>query len=258
MMNEVMEQAKGLNLSKNIRDFGYLLKSQLFDLRTMWFWYLVPNTFLALFLMGFLVLFVGDVGPERFRFIFVGSLVSNISFGMMLTLGQLIGRLRYHNAFEYYAALPISKAIFVAALTSRGFILAVPSLLIMLLIGGIALDLWLPPVALLILILGGITMAGIGAFIGFWSPTGEIAGIATQVVSPFFIFLAPVFFPLEHLPGPLQVVARFIPTTYIAETLRAAIAGRMYGQFWLDLLILVAFTLVVLVLMPLKLDWRAR
>ena len=141
----------------------------------------------------------------------------------MVSQGQ-IGRLRYQNAFEYYAVLPISKAIFIAALTARGF--ATLALLIMLLIGGIALDLWLPPVALLIY-LGGFTMAGIGAFIGFWSPTGEIAIIASQAVSPFFIFLAPVFFPLEHLPDPLQVVARFIPTTYIAETPRAAIAGRM-------------------------------
>ncbi|MBT9163877.1 MAG: hypothetical protein DDT24_00797 [Chloroflexi bacterium] len=136
--------------------------------------------------------------------------------------------------------------------------IASPSLLILLMVGGIAFDLWLPPVALLILILGGFTMAGIGAFIGFWSPTGEVAHIATQVIQPFFILLAPVFFPLEHLPGPLQVVARFIPTTYIAETLRAAIAGRIYGEFWLDLLILVGFALVFLGLMPLKLDWRAR
>ena len=213
MMNEKMEQAKGLNLSKNIRDFGWLLKSQLFNLRTMWYWYLIQNTFTALALMVFLVFFVGEVGPERLGFIFVGALISNMCFGMMLSLGQAIGRLKYQNAFEYYAALPISKTVFVAALTARGFVVAAPSLLIMLMIGGIALDLWLPLAGLLILILGGITMAGIGAFVGFWSPTGQIASMATQVVSPFFIFLAPVFFPLEHLPGPLQVVARFIPTT---------------------------------------------
>ncbi|MCL0090185.1 ABC transporter permease [Dehalococcoidia bacterium] len=257
-MDEKIQQAKCLNLSKNIRDFGWLLKSQLFDLRTMWSWYLFQSTGTALGLMVFLVLFAGDVGPERLGFIFVGALVTTICLGMMVSQGQLIGRLRYQNAFEYYAVLPISKAIFIAALTARGFVIATPALLIMLLIGGIALDLWLPPVALLILILGGITMAGIGAFIGFWSPTGEIATIASQVVSPFFIFLAPVFFPLEHLPDPLQVVARFIPATYIAETLRAAIAGRMYGGFWEDLLILVVFTLVVLGLTPLKLDWRVR
>jgi len=257
-MNRIPQLTKGLTFWKNIRDFGWLLYSQLFDLRTMWYWYLIQNTFTALMLMVFLVFFVGEVGPERLRFIFVGALVANMGSGMMLSLGQTIGRLKYWNAFEHYAALPISKTIFIAALIMRGVIIATPSLLIMLMIGGIGLDLWVPPVALLILILGGFTMAGIGAFIGFWSPTGEVAGIATQVVSPFFIFLAPVFFPLEHLPGPLQVVARFIPTTYIAQALRAAIAGRIYGEFWLDLLILVGFAFVFLGLMPLKLDWRAR
>ncbi|MCI2424979.1 ABC transporter permease [Candidatus Acetothermia bacterium] len=257
-MNQIPQLNKGLNFWKNIRDFRWLLCSQLFDLRTMWYWYLIHTTFTALFLMVFLVFFVGQVGPERVRFIFIGSLIANMATGMMLSLGQTIGRLKYWNAFEHYAALPISKTIFVAALTMRGVIVAAPSLLIMLMVGGIVLDVWITPAALLILMLGGFTMAGIGAFIGFWSPTGEVAGIATQVVHPFFTFLAPVFFPLEHLPGTLQMVARFIPTTYMAEALRAAMAGRIYGEFWMNILILVAFTVVFLGLMPLKLDWRAR
>jgi ABC-2 type transport system permease protein len=249
---------KGFIFSKHIRDFRWLLQGQLFELRTMWFWYLIQNTFQALFLMVFLVFFVGELGPERLRFIFVGALVVNMGSGMMLSLGQTVGGLKDRNAFEHYAALPISKTIFIAALIMRGVIIAAPSLLIMLMVGGIALDMWITPVALLVLMLGGFTMAVIGAFIGFWSPTGQIASMATQVVLPLFIFLAPVFFPLEHLPGPLQVVARFIPTTYMAEGLRAAMAGRIDGEFWLHILILTGFAVVLMALVPLKLDWRAR
>ena len=76
MMDEKIKQAKCLN--KNIRDFGWLLKSQLFDLRTMWSWYLFQSTSTVLGLTVFLVLFVGDVGPERLGFIFVGALVTTV------------------------------------------------------------------------------------------------------------------------------------------------------------------------------------
>lgn len=245
-----------LRLEKHLRDFWWLLVGELFSLRLEWFWYLLQVSFVPLSFLAFLWFFIGQIRPEAMAFIMTGSLVLTVSMGTMLSLGQHIGWLKGVNAFEHYAALPISKATFLAALATRGVLLALPSLLIVSVVGGLLLGFWLGPAAWLVLVLSAYAMSGIGAFIGFWSPTAQVASSATQVVQPLIILFAPVYFPLEQLPFVLQVTARLLPTTYSAGALRGVMAGEGLLELYPELLILLGFAVISLVLVPLKLDWR--
>ncbi len=104
--------------------------------------------------------------------------------------------------------------------------------------------------------MGAYSLAGVGAIIGFYARTAEAVGLATQVVHPFLVLFAPVFVPMAQLPAFLRVTSNFIPTTYVAEALRAAVSGRLGPRFWLDLGVTAAFTVVGLALSHIKADWR--
>lgn len=248
----------GSHVSKHARDFWWLLRSQLFSLRLTWFWYLVQMTFVPLSFLAFLWLFIGQARPEVMLFVITGSLIMNVSLGAMLSLGQDIGWLKEQNAYEHYAALPISKGVFLAALVTRGVLLSLPSAFLLFATGVIFLNLLPNLEALLVLVLGAYAMSGLGAFIGFWSPTGQVANLVTQIVQPLIVFFAPVYIPLQQLPYPLQITAHFLPTTYAARALREALTGASVQQLWPEILILLGFTIVSLGLIPWKLDWRAK
>lgn len=246
------------HVGKHTRDFWWLLRSHFFLLRLAWFWYLVQMTFVPLSFLAFLWLFIGQERPEVMLFLITGSLIMNMSLGAMLSLGQDIGWLKDQNAYEYYASLPLSKGVFLAALVTRGVLLSLPSTLLLFGMGAISLNLLPNLEALLVLVLGAYAMSGLGAFIGFWSPTGQIANLATQIVQPLIVLFAPVYIPLEQLPYPLQITAHFLPTTYAARALRGALTGASVLQIWPEILILLGFTIVSLGLIPWKLDWRAK
>jgi ABC-2 type transport system permease protein len=60
------------------------------------------------------------------------------------------------------------------------------------------------------------------------------------------IFLGGVFVSVTSLPPGLQIVARALPLTYGVEALRAAVRGGGLATAYLDLLVLAAFTIVLL------------
>ena len=245
-----------VSLRKHARDFVWLLRSEFFILRHGWFWYVVQLALVPVAYLLFLWLLVGRQRPEAMLFAVTGSWVTSISMSTMLTLGQQIGSLKDAHAFEYYATLPISRSVFIAALSTRGVLLALPSLLIVMAVGHFAFGFTVPPAGIAVLVLSAYAMSGAGAWIGFWSPTAQVASMATQVLQTVITLLAPVFVPLEALPVPLQAASLVWPTTHAALALRAAMAGEAVATYWPSLAVLAALAVVSLALVPLKLEWR--
>jgi ABC-2 type transport system permease protein len=243
---------------KHVRDFWWLLRSDLFLLREEWFWYFVQASFVPVTYLFFLWLLAGRHNPAAMTFVVTGSLVMSLSFGGMISLGQHLGMLKNNNAFEYYATLPIAKAVFLAAITTRGMLLTLPSTIVVLALGHLVFGIGVSALGLIVLVLSAYALAGFGAIIGFWSPTAQVASLATQVLGNLIIFFGPIFYPLAILPRPLQWIAHLWPTTYAAEALRDAVQGAPPARLALPLAVLVGFVCLSLVLVPLKLDWRGR
>lgn len=249
----------GKMLQKQLRDLVWLLRGELYSLRLSWFWYLFHMALSPLLYMFLLYLFGGRGRPEVTLFVVSGSLAQGLTTASMLTLGQNIGSLKDQHAFEYYATLPISRVTFLLATATRAVLFSLPSFLTILCVGTLTLQL---PIRLSLLILpvvllAGYCLAGLGAFIGFYSPTGQVASLATQVLTGLMVSLAPVYLAMEQLPGFLRTTAHFIPTTYVASALRAVLSGQVGPRTWLDLGVLAAVTLVSMWLVARKLDWRA-
>ncbi len=244
--------------AKPLRDFWWLLRSELFVLREQWYWYLVQASFVPLSYLLFLWLLVGSRDPDSMVFLVTGSLVTAISFAGMASLGQHLGMLKAYNAFEYYATLPISKAAFLAAVATRGMLLSLPSAALVLAVGHLAFGLPVRPLALVVLLLSAYALVGFGAVIGFWSPTVQVASLATQILQTVIIFFGPVYYPPESLPETLRWTARLWPTTYAAEAMRGAMRGEPIGEIWIPIAVLAGFVIASLVLVPMRLRWRSR
>lgn len=245
-------------MRKHCRDFCWLLRGELYTLRFMWFWYLVLMALSPLLNLFLLYMFGGRGDPRATFFAVTGSLAQGMTVASMLTLGQNIGSLKDQNAFEHYATLPISKVTFLLATTTRAMLCSLPSFVIIFAVGLTVLGLPLSPNALLIpvIIVASYSLAGLGAFIGFFSPTGQTAGMATQVLAGLMSTLAPVYLALEQLPRFLRATAFAVPTTYVARALRAALSGPVTTALLTDLAVLTVFTVGSLWLVTKKLDWR--
>lgn len=244
--------------AKTLRDFFWLLRAELFVLREEWFWYLLQASFVSLSYLAFLWFLIGPQAPSAAENLIVGSLVMSLSFAGMLSLGQHIGYLKELQAFDYYAALPLSKGAFIAALTTRGMLLSLPATL---LIGFLAVVFFHVPftgLSVLILFLSAYAMAGFGALIGFYSPTAQVASLLTQILQTLIIFFAPVYYPPSVLPEGLRLLAYLWPTTHAALALKGSLGGELNPSSLVSLFVLVLFCLVSLVLIPLRLDWRGR
>ena len=176
----------------------------------------------------------------------------------MLSLGQHLGALKDQHAYEYYATLPVSRAAFIAAVTTRGVLLSLPSLLVVMACSHFAYGFAVGPPAVAVLVLSAYAMSGLGAVIGFWSPNGRAASLATQVLQTVITLLAPIFVPLEDLPPALRAVSLVWPTTHAALALRATMAGGALADAAPSVAVLVTYAVVSLVLVPLKLHWRSR
>lgn len=256
-LKRIIDNAQAYSV-KPFRDFVWLLRAELFLLREQWFWYLIQSSFVPISYLVFLWFILDRHDPMTLTFLVVGSLVTSLSFGGMLSLGQHIGFLKDYNAFDYYASLPVAKAVFIAAITTRGMLLSLPSAILIITLANLFLGLQFSLLALGILLLAAYAMSGFGALIGFWSPTGQVASLTTQILQTIIIFFAPVYFPASVLPEWLRYLSLVWPTTHAASALQSITTGGPTETVWMSTLILLGFCVFSLVLVPLRLDWRAR
>lgn len=245
-------------LAKPVTDFWWLLRGQLLVLRDQWYWYLIQASFVPVSMLIFLWLLSGRHDPSVMPVFVIGSLVSGLSFGGMLSLGQELGGMKDQNAFEHYAALPISRSAFVAAIATRGMLLALPSAAVMLAIGTVAFQMIITIPMIVILVVSAYALAGFGAIIGFLSPTAQVSSLVTQILQTVILNFGPVYIAMADLPTALRWVARLWPTTYSAEALRQAAQRQPLSDLSVPVGVLLGFTIVSLIIVPMRLSWRHR
>ncbi|QOR34623.1 ABC transporter permease [Clostridium sp. 'deep sea'] len=246
-------------IKKFFIDYWWILKGKLYDMRLEWKFYIILISLSPLSYLFFLWFYGGMGDYSKNLYIVTGSVANSAVTAAMLGLGQSIGSLRLSHVMEYYATYPISKLSFILALASKGVIFSIPSAIIILVIGGPVLG--VPVISNLIPIFivyfaGAFSLAGLGAIIGFYGSTPYSSSMITQIVSPLIVLFAPVYFPLFKLPRFLQISSHVIPTTYVARGMRQAITTPYSTGYWLNILILLGFTIVGLVASVYKTSWR--
>lgn len=201
----------------------------------------------------------GDLTRERATFILGGNLVSSIAYGPVMLLINRIGFGRQVRSFDYWANLPVSPLTWVLAMSAVSLLLALPGLVAVFIAGCLMLGLPFAtaPALLPMIPLATLSLSGIGAFLGAYAKNLQVANIIGNTVVGFVSFLSPIMIPIEHMPLPMQWIARLVPTTYAADGFREALAGNFGPALAYDMLILVLLMVVSLVAVHRKLNWRS-
>ena len=96
-----------------------------------------------------------------------------------------------------------------------------------------------------LVVLGALAFISLGYVIASFAPTEDAANGMTSVVQFPLMFLSGTFFVIDQMPQPLQVVARFLPLTYLSDALRQVMVnGTAFSPLWFCIVVLVGWTAV--------------
>lgn len=242
-----------------LRQFLGLVQVLLMEYRTNWFIFMLFGGLMPLGMI-FLFKYAGmNITPHAAIFLLGGNLTTAVVFGPTMMLINKIGWGKESHAFDYWAALPIAKLTLVLAFVSVSLIFALPGVLTVFLAGCALLGVspaggvWLIP----LVPLGSLSLSGLGAFLGAYAKDAQAANSYSNVVMAVVIFLSPMMMPQEAMPLPLRLFSYLMPTTYVANSFRAVLAGQFGPGLGIDILLLTLFTAAFLFLVHRKLDWRA-
>ena len=225
-----------------------------------WGWRNLALAGMALPVFGILVLgsLARELGAEALSFVLVGNLVMALLFEHK---GKLISHFSFMKAagsLDYFATLPVPKPLLILAASAAFFLLFLPSLIVTL-VGGawiLGLRLHLHPLAVLVVPLCALPLAGIGVLIGVSFRTPEEATSVGRLLTILMLAIGPVLIPPGRLPDWLVGLGFFSPATYAASALRQVLLGPLTNRLLLDVAVLAAFVVFSFWLVDRRMDWR--
>lgn len=101
----------------------------------------------------------------------------------------------------------------------------------------------------IVLVIGALCFVGFGIMLSARTSTQEDYAQISLPFSMPMMFVSGVFYPIETMPWILQKLAYIFPLTYLNNAMRAVmLKGQTLADVWLDLLILIGFTVLFFVI----------
>jgi len=204
-----------------------------------------PLLFLLAFGFGFGPIFAKAGGGNYLDFIIPGIIAMTILFTAMFNGIEVIWDRQFGFLKETLVA-PVPRIKIMVGRTLGGATVSVFQGLLVLIISmifGFAVgNLWMIPVAILIMFLIALLFTAFGTAIA--SIMQDMHGfqlIMNFLMMPMF-FLSGALFPLDGLPEPLGLITKLNPLTYGVDGLRAALTGSSQFGLPFDLMILIVVT----------------
>ena len=114
------------------------------------------------------------------------------------------------------------------------------------------------PLALLVVPLCALPLAGVGALIGVSFRTPEEATSVGRLLTILMLTMGPVLIPADRLPDWLVWLGFLSPATYAASALRQALLGPLTNRLLLDVAALLLFIFLSFWMVNRRMDWRER
>ena len=212
-------------LVKGITD-GYVIawRNLLHVRRSMdWLFAAVVQPIMFVLLFGFI--FGGLLGGAAYReFLLTGILVQTLAFNSAFTVIGLSTDLG-KGVIDRLRSLPISRVAVMVGRTTSDLVVSMVAMLVVSLCGlfigwrirGSLVDALL---AYLILLVFAFAMSWIGALIGLWAPSPEVAQSAGLIWLTPLTFVSSGFVPEASMPGPLRFLAEWNPLTAVINSVR--------------------------------------
>jgi len=192
--------------------------------------------------------------PNYFEFMAPGLMAMVIMMAAMTGLAGSISRERELGTLDGILSAPISRLSIVLgksfAQGVRGLLQAVVTLILAVVLFGVAIHGSLRLLALLLL-LTVFSFIGIGIMISAIAAEQETAMTIMMTLTFPMIFLSGAFFPIQQMPTAMQWISKAIPLTYAVEALRKCIVlgtgmSGMLTEVWVMLGFGVLFTAIAI------------
>jgi len=150
------------------------------------------------------------------------------------------------GVFDRILAAPVSSTSIILGKTMAGAVMGMISSLALLVIGSLLFGVSFPNLAVVILIvlLASFSFTGIGTIISGLASEPREAMMLSNLIRFPMMFLGGVFFQIEAMPPPLQIVAKALPLTYATDALRAT---SMFTVLF-DAAVLLAYTVAMVMI----------
>jgi ABC-2 type transport system permease protein len=97
----------------------------------------------------------------------------------------------------------------------------------------------------------------LGYVIASFAKTEDAANGMTSMIQFPMMFLSGAFFQIDQMPQFLQVVARLIPLTYLADALRQVmVGGAAFAPLWVCAAVLLGWLVVCFGIAARKFQWQ--
>ena len=105
--------------------------------------------------------------------------------------------------------------------------------------------------------LGAMAFLALGYVIASFAKTEDSANGMTSMIQFPMMFLSGAFFQIDQMPQFLQVVARIIPLTYLADALRQVmVGGAAFAPLWVCAAVLLGWLVVCFGIASRKFAWQ--
>lgn len=201
---------------------------------------------------------IGEITHQKAIFLLGGNLALSIVFGPASFLISWLGMAMEKKEFSYWMMLPVPKTVITLAVLSVGVTCALPGLVGTYLLGVLFLGLSLSGswALFLLALLSALSIAGLGALLGYSIPDSSAATIVSNLLIIVVTFLSPILVPADALPLPLHLLSWAIPSTYAADAFRSVIGGQVGSNLVVDIVFLALSSVVLLSLAQWRLRWR--
>ncbi len=180
-----------------------------------------------------------------FQFVAPGIIIMVVVMAVMIGLAASISREKELGTLDGILVAPIPRICIILgkalSQTTRGLLQGSIVLLLSIFLFGVRIYGSISLVVLL-LFLGVFSFIGLGILISALAAEQETAMTIMMTLTFPMIFLSGVFFPIEQMPGFMQIISKILPLTYAIEALRKVIIlGAEISSLGKELTVLIAF-----------------
>jgi ABC-type multidrug transport system permease subunit len=202
---------------------------------------------------------ITEPGSRYVDFLIPGLIGANTMGGGLWGIGFLLVNFRLMKLLKRFAATPMPRHHFLAAVMGARLTFLIPDVGILLAMGAFLFGMPIRGNLLLVALLeivGAMAFAGIGMLIASRAQTTESVSGWINLINLPMMLVSGVFFPYERFPAPLQPFIQALPLTQLVDSLRKVILeGADLAQISTPLLILAAWAGVTFFIALKRFKW---
>jgi len=209
------------------RQFVDLVRMNLLMNRNeIWFIGMIQVVLTVSFVLGF-GYFMRPISELQALYLTTGIATNTVVMVALVSLPNVLSWGKADGRLDYFLTLPVSREIYLAAQVAYVALTALPGVVFAVWFGAWHYDLPLvyDPIVIVVVVLGILSLAGVGIAIGTLSPQPQLTNALTNLTVFYVLLFAPVLLPKEQLPALLRHFSVAMPPTYVADAMRGALTN---------------------------------